>query len=301
MTGDRHRSEELFQEVFLTMWEKRGESRTVFYGAGPSGDIEATALAALAFLKAGGKLALVRSSLAWLVSQKDPQGAWRSTQATVLALKAIVEGTAAPVGGDEERRIEITLNDNPVQTLVIPADQAEVMKLVDLSNLLEPGVQRIGLNEVSRTGAGYQVTFAYHIEEDAKESPAGDLAIDVAYDRTRLTVDETVTAVAKIVNRRDEPAPMVIVDLPIPGGCTLERGELDKLVGDGKIAWYQLTPRQAIVYLRSLEPGETQELRYRLRATMPVKVQVPAAQVYEYYKPENRGQSQPAELESVEA
>jgi hypothetical protein len=72
-------------------------------------------------------------------------------------------------------------------------------------------------------------------------------------------------------------------------------------VGEGTIARYQLTPRQAIVYLRSLAPGERLELRYRLRAAMPVKVQVPAAQAYEYYKPENRAQGGAAALEAIDA
>ena len=49
---------------------------------------------------------------------------------------------------------------------------------------------------------------------------------------------------------------MVIVDLPIPGGFALERGELDELVGSKKIEKYQLTPRQAIIYLRGLAPAQ---------------------------------------------
>jgi hypothetical protein len=92
---------------------------------------------------------------------------------------------------------------------------------------------------------------------------------------------------------------MVILDLPIPGGFTIERGELDELVGSRKIEKYQLTARQAIVYLRGLEPKHQLELRYRLKATMPVKVSVPRGEAYEYYNPKNRGASQPAKLEAT--
>ena len=75
----------------------------------------------------------------------------------------------------------------------------------------------------------------------------------------------------------------------IPGGFAIEPGELAELAGSQKIARFQITPRKAIVYLRELQPGESLELRYRLRATMPVKVAVPQAQAYEYYDPDTRG------------
>ena len=67
--------------------------------------------------------------------------------------------------------------------------------------------------------------------------------------------------------------------------------EFDALVAAGRIARYQITPQRAIVYLRSLPPGEGLELRYRLRATMPVKTTSQPARAYEYYNPDRRGES----------
>jgi uncharacterized protein YfaS (alpha-2-macroglobulin family) len=57
-----------------------------------------------------------------------------------------------------------------------------------------------------------------------------------------------------------------------------------------------VTARQAIVYLRGLEPGKPLTLRYGLKATMPVKVAVPAGRVYEYYDPAKQGRSGAARL-----
>ena len=93
----------------------------------------------------------------------------------------------------------------------------------------------------------------------------------------------------------------MILDLPIPGGFAIEAGELAELVGSQKIERFQITARQAIVYLRELAPGQTLELRYRLKATMPVKVTVPDAQAYEYYDPDTRGTGGATRLEVVEA
>jgi hypothetical protein len=58
-------------------------------------------------------------------------------------------------------------------------------------------------------------------------------------------------------------APMVILDLPIPGGFAIDSEDLAKLVKEEKIAKFQVTARQAIVYLRGLEPGKPLKLACR--------------------------------------
>jgi uncharacterized protein YfaS (alpha-2-macroglobulin family) len=242
--------------------------------------------------------------LQWLVEQKDPRGTWHSTQATILALKALLAGTEKPVAVDESRRIEIRLGGETHREVVIPPDQSDVLQMISLSDLLLPGNDyALELIDRSNTGAGFQVAFQYHREEiDETETDAtSTLRIDLTYDRQRLDVDDTVTAVARVVNQADQAVPMVIVDLPIPGGFALDPGELDELVGSQVIAKYQVTARQAIVYLRGLQPNQTLELRYRLRATMPVKVAVPDAEVYEYYDPARRARGGATRLEASEA
>ena len=47
----------------------------------------------------------------------------------------------------------------------------------------------------------------------------------------------------------------------------------------------------AVVYLRELPPAKPLEIRYRLRATMPVKVTARPARAYEYYDPDKKAAS----------
>lgn len=283
-------------------WEKGEGSRTAFHGGGRAGDIETTAAATLALLNAGQYPGTARGALSWLIAQKDPNGTWHSTQATVLALKALLAGTNAPLGEDAERRVEVAIGGEIVHKFVIPADQADVMQQFSLAQLLKPANNyQLRLAEPSQSGAGFQVTFRYHVDEKTPAEPDAldPLSVDITYDRRRLQVDETVSAVATITNNMNEAAPMVILDLPIPGGFAIQPGELAELVGSQKIARYQITPRKAIVYLRELKPGATLELNYRLKATMPVKVAVPDGQAYEYYNPDTRGRGGATRLEAV--
>jgi hypothetical protein len=154
------------------------------------------------------------------------------------------------------------------------------------------------------SGANFRLVFLYHLP--VAPDPAGvtdqlnePLEITIDYDRTRLNVNEFITAEATVVNKMQTVAPMVILDLPIPGGFALVKEDLDELVGSKLIAKYQITPRKAIVYLRGILPGTPLKLRYRLKATMPVKVQAAPAEAYQYYDPDSRGKSKGIVLEAL--
>lgn len=126
----------------------------------------------------------MRGALAWLVTQKDAHGTWHSTQATVLSLKALLAGTDRPLG-DGMRRVEVRLGDRFRQTLVIPANQAEVLKQLDLSSHVVAGMQRLTLTETTGTGAGFQVAFRYHVPGAARPADADALAVALSYDVLR--------------------------------------------------------------------------------------------------------------------
>src|SRR5262249_2751118 len=155
-------------------WEQAANRRTTFYGSGQSGGIETTALAALAFLQANDYSGTTRAALTWLTEQKDASGTWHSTQATVLALKALIAGTGRNLAEDKERHITINLGDNLKREIVISADQGDVMKQIDLSAYLKPGSEKLTIQESTGTAAGYQVGFWYHTpdkEPGARREP----------------------------------------------------------------------------------------------------------------------------------
>ncbi len=278
-------------------WELGDGSRTTFYSSGRSGDVEVTALAALAMQAAKSHSATVRGALSWLVAQRDGQGTWHSTQATIIALKALIGGTSAAAEAGKPREIAIELDGQLLQQAVIPADQSEVMQQLNLSSHLQGTQHTLTLRETTDTATGYQVLLRYHVPGEETEPEADELLkIDVTYDRTSLTVDESVLATARVTNQTGAPLPMVIVDLPIPPGFELDTTELKAMRDRGQIAKFQLTPRSAVLYLRDLSAGDPLAFEYRLRATLPVKATAPAAVVYEYYTPENRAASVPLEL-----
>ncbi len=265
-------------------WSSGSVTETVFHGAGRSGQIETTALATLALLTSERSPATTRAALHWLVEQKDSLGTWHSTQATILTLKALLAGTGKPLGSDDPRHIKLSLDDETIKKFVIPSDQAEVMQQIVLNDLT--GQHRLDLEERSESSTGYQVVLRYHVPDFGQVESEGPLAIRLQYDRETLAVQDVLTASTTIANRSTSELPMVMVDLPIPPGFALETADLDNLVALQAIAKYQLTGRTVVVYLRKLAGGQSIDLNYRLRATMPIKARVHPAKTYLYYDPD---------------
>ena len=275
-------------------WNQQPNSRTAFYSRGRSGNIETTSLAILALIKSNRSPFIVKNALNWLAEQRDSYGSFQSTQATVLGMKTLLAGTGKPLGENVERRITLNLNGKPNGEMTIPADQGEVLRQEDLTNLIKTGKSHLTLEETSDSGAGYQVIFSYHIPDIDEESKQEPLSIKIDYDRSSLTVGKKVRAKATVTNNTGTTAPMIILDLPIPAGFAVDTNDFASLVQAQKIAKYQVNPRSVVVYLRGLNPDLPLILNYTLTATMPVKIEVPPAKVYEYYDPDTKGVGRPA-------
>lgn len=272
----------------LPCWRLGTNGSTAFYGAGQAGSIETTALAVLAFTRANVFTGTTPGALAWLARQKDGRGTWHSTQATVLALKALLAGTVKPQS--KERRIEIKLGDQTIQRS-IAADQADVLLQLDLTSYLQEGDQRVKLNEHTRTGAGYQLVFRYHLEKAQQQAAGQPLSIDLSFDRAQLAVNQQLKGTARVTNHQTQTSHMTMVELPIPPGFTVTGNHLADLQTQGTIARYQLQPGRVLIYLTSLKPNQQLDIDYQLQALQSVDVAVAPARVWEYYNPAKEGKS----------
>jgi uncharacterized protein YfaS (alpha-2-macroglobulin family) len=270
-------------------WVLGQNGRTLYHGWGEGGTAETTALAALALLKDGRHPTTVRLALAWLTAHRDAHGTWPSTQATVLALKALLVGTNASPG-DKERRFVIRFGDDFTQELVVPTEQADVLQMLDLSKHLTAKPQRLTIQETSGTKSAYQVAFRYHEPLMLLKPEDRPLTIAMKFDAETVKVGDTITATATATNRTGRVAPMAMLELPVPVGFTLADDDFGKLVEKKVIAKYERTSRGVLVYLTELGPELT--LTYHLRATTPARGTTPPARVYEYYNPQQEGRSE---------
>jgi hypothetical protein len=126
------------------------------------------------------------------------------------------------------------------------------------------------------------------------------LNVNVEYDRTSLSTADALRAKATVTYQGDIPTYMVIVDLGIPPGFTVDAGDFAEMVGQKRIQKFSVTARQVTLYLGDVKPGDVKAFEYSLKPRYPIKAKTPASVAYEYYTPANRATSQPVELTVVE-
>ena len=242
-----------------------------------------------------------RKALTYIASKKDASGTWGTTQATIMALRAVLLSTekgAADVRGT----VEITLNGKSVETLTLTADNNDLLHQFALKNVDSKGANAVELRFTGKGSLAYQVVGRHFVPWD--EKPANEpLSITVNYDRTRLAQDDIATATATVKNNLTKVANMVMVDLGIPPGFDLLSEDLqafqEKTAGrkGGRLEKFSLTATQAILYFDSIGAGDTITLPFRLRAKYPIRARTFQSRVYEYYDPDVNSSARPIQLE----
>lgn len=279
-------------------WQMNAAS---FMGAsGQSGSLETTALAAIAMMRANAHPDAVSGALAYLIQGKDSWGTWSTTQATILSLKALLLSAEQTAQVAEPTTVHVSLNKEQTQEIVIDQSNADVVHTVTFGHGFAPG----GANhlQIEVEGGGnlmYQVASSYYLPWDqAPTEPGGKdlIAIDVAYDRTALNVNDTVTVDVGVELMREGGVKMALIDLGVPPGFSVLTEDLSRLVEQSLIARYELTGRQIIVYLENFSSESPLRFSYRLRARFPMRAQTPPSSVYDYYNPSQLTVREPLEI-----
>jgi A-macroglobulin TED domain/A-macroglobulin receptor binding domain len=274
------------------------KGQSLSHARGDSVTVETTALTALAMLKAGQFTNRVNQALAYLLKSKDGSGTWGSTQATILALKALV---AAQGGAKHQGRTPFTIrvNDQEAARGEVTEENADVLQLFDLKAHTKVGANEVAIETAGETSLMYQVVGRYFEPYPKRPADKPVLAVDVAYDRTQLSTADLLRAKATLRYHGDVPTYMVIVDLGIPPGFTADAGDFAEMVGQKRVEKFSLTARQVTLYLGDVKPGDVKTFEYTLKPKYPIKAKAPATVAYEYYTPANRATAAPVELTVV--
>lgn len=262
-----------------------GETQTNFYGAGDDAAVSTTALVAHAMLTAGGYTSTVNGALAYLTAAKDSLGNFGSTQATVWTLKTLLlsalKGTEGAVGS-----LAITLDGTNIADVELSTAQSDVMTRVEMSGQASTGEHTVGLAFSGSGKVSYNLVSKHNVPWTAG-APSGNeaLSITVEYDRTALSVDETVEATTSVRNETAAEQNMILVTVGIPPGFELISEDLDAYVQAQALSHYERTGKQLTLYLQALAAHELRAFSYRLRATMPVRASDGGASARPYYEP----------------
>lgn len=280
----------------LDHWET--DEQTTTYGLGEPAFIETTALATHALLKAGAQPAVTQAALDWLITKKNPSGAWGSTAGTVWTIKCMLVALSAGQDADADGTVRIMLDGVERASFALNPENSDVMRQADLSAYLVPGeAQALTISIEGQGNLQYGVVQQHHVPwADVSPEPS-PLSLEISYDRTTLQVDDMVTATVRLQNADRRFADQVMVDLGIPPGFDLVREDLDALVEQQVFARWESTQRQLVLYFTFVPEGEAIEFSYRLIARDPIRAEAPVSRIYSYYNPEVGSAAEPIEFE----
>jgi hypothetical protein len=278
-----------------------GKGMSLTYAHGDGVTVETTALAALAMIRAGEFTNDANQALTYLVKTKAGNGTWGSTQSTILALKALIAGMGAtPVKGTTH--FTISVNGKEAARGKVDPDNADVMQTFDLAKLARTGGNSVEIAVDGETNLMYQVVGRYYQpwqKAAVVEKPAIEVAVE--YDRTKLSTSDTLHAKATLKYHGKVPTYMVIVDLGIAPGFSVDPGDFAEMVAKKQVQKFSITARQVTLYLGDVKPGDVLTFDYALKARHALRARSAPTVAYEYYTPANRAESAPVELTVVEA
>ena len=274
---------------------------TGVYSTGASAAIETTGLATQALLKWGQASETARKALTFISQKKQASGAWGTTQATIMALRALLLSTqlsAADVRGS----LRVMLDGREVKTLNLTASNNDLLHQFVFKGIDAQRPASVRLHFEGTGSLAYQVVGRSFIPWE--EKPAAEpLSINIAYDRTRLSQNNIATETVTIRNNLSKTANMVMVDLGIPPGFDLLSEDLQSFqerasgANPGQLEKFSLTATQAILYFNGLAPHQEVTLKVRLRAKYPIRANTLQSRLYEYYDPDVSSTATPIKLE----
>jgi len=270
-----------------------GTQQIGFYGGGRDSEVSTTALIAHAMIRAGAHGPTANAAIQYLISSKDPNGNFGSTQATIWTLKALMlaaERGLEPAAG----ALSVLVDGQAFANVQLKKSEADLTTRVDMSSLALPGEHSVSIEFAGTGQVSYNLVSTHHVPwrtPSLLDPPAGPLAIAVSYDRAALSVDETVSAHLTITNLTSVSQSMLLVTVGLPPGFELQTDALDGFVAAGQISRYERTAKQLILYVTRIEPAAVLALDYRLLARMTVRAADGGSEVALYYQPDQKASS----------
>jgi len=259
----------------------------------PSSEIEATAYATLALTKHADVLNAGKAAK-WLVSQRNAEGGFGSTQDTVMALQALTnyaQGAAADV--------DLTLHiqgGGEAHNLSINQKNYDVLQIVEV-----PLNQTLTIDVQGKGEAVVQVVKRYNLPKPEEGTPVFDITVD--YSADQVEVNDILGVSVKLTYNPPLSLPlkaeMVVLDVAVPTGFEPVRESLDALLTD-TVKRYDVAARKVIFYLEDLTPGQKVSFNFNAKALYPVRAKETASQAYSYYNPQMQGETQSQAVTVVE-
>ena len=272
-----------------------GTRTSITASGGSNLTVETTALAVLALAGDARHGDVVDRAVDALLAARRDGGTFGATQATVLAMKALLAAATDAPDAPADRHVAIRVNGDDVATIVVPRNARGALA-APIGPSLRPGVNRVELR-VERGGRlPWSATIGYR-GPAPRPLPEAPLAVTTKLAAATVREGDTVRAEVTVTNRRDAVLPMTLVRVGLPAGLEPRLDQLKELRRRGEVAFWETRPREVTLYWRGLGAQETKRVALDLIAATAGTYEGPASCAYLYYDDDAKSWAEPLRSE----
>jgi hypothetical protein len=267
-----------------------GAEQTITMSGGEALEIETTALAELALIKASPNSEYesnIRAAADWLNSKRSGYGQWGNTQATILGLKALTAYTEHARTMQAAGTAMVLIDGIDAGKITFDKGRRDAIVFDHLGKYLSAGKHTIQISLDGPASLPYTVNIEYRSAMPAT-SPRAKIAVTTELLRTSTKMGEGVTLRAHVENKTQDGVPMTLARIGLPGGTVFQTWQLKELRDNGLVDFYETRPREVILYWRALPPGAKKDVDINLLAAVPGTYEAPASSAYLYYTAEDK-------------
>jgi TonB-dependent SusC/RagA subfamily outer membrane receptor len=270
-------------------FDKIPVENTITRSYGNSKQIETVALTTLAIMDEKNENAMiVTEGIDYLIKQRK-NNRFGSTQATAMALKALINYTKSQKQKILKENDDITLvvNGKSITKKLELSDDGKIT-INGFENYLKQGKQTIAVkfnNPKTTFPYTLNVNWDSALPDSSKACP---LQLETTITGQNHAVGDNVSFNISVANTNAEPLGMVTTIVGIPSGTTAQPWQLKKILEENKVAFYEIFDNYLVFYWREFKASETKTIRLDLKADIAGHYQAPASTVYLYYGDENK-------------
>jgi hypothetical protein len=273
---------------------------TITRSGGLSMQMETTALAALAWLEEPRMRPNAERAVEWISNHRQGSGGFGSTQATILALKALIQHAKANRKTVSSGALYVKRGDEEIGRTEFGEGEKKAIVVGGLEADIRPGENDLTIGLTGDNDMPFVVDVSYRIH-----TPHSDEECPVRLKTTLAgeTVDAgaTVGLSVELSNVSGQGQPMTVAIVGLPAGLEPRVEQLDEKKEAGEFDYYEINARELIFYWRSLSPDARDAGRIAfdldLVAEIPGRYTAPASRAYLYYTPDHKHWAEPLKIE----
>ena len=273
-----------------------GKTTSIVGSRGKNLIVETTGLAALALMKNGDRSLALEKAIAYLAGAKSQYG-FGSTQATVLAMKALVKYAIFRKQMAEDGTLALYLNEDKIAEEKYKAGQTKPLIFNNLEKHLRIGGQNLKVKfSRTKTALPYEFSLKYSTVQPLN---ATDCRVNLTTELRKTKVDqgENIRLDISLKNITSEGLPNTIAVVGIPAGMSTQPKQLKKLSKEKIFDFYEILPTGYIAFhFRGMAPNEIKNIPIELKADLPGEFESPASVAYLYYENDLQFWSKPKKV-----